>query len=196
VSKIYKKKIKPPHLSSTRKRGGIKKGRPRQKAGRLAADQIIGSQREAARYAGVTERTIRRWASEKGMPQTQDGRYIRSFLDVYKANEGHQPTDDLRRIDAAEADYKEIKAKLAKFELDVKQGKLISLEDETEERIKRITAVKRQLLGLPRKLAPRLEGKNEAERLEMIKTEIEYCIRIFSGESLAAEVTEGTEKDE
>lgn len=49
------------------------------------ASQIIKTQKKAAKYAGVSGRTIRRWVSECGMPVTTDGCYIKAALD--KTNE-------------------------------------------------------------------------------------------------------------
>jgi predicted NUDIX family NTP pyrophosphohydrolase len=122
------------------------------------------------------------------MPIVKGGGYFKAILDHYKKTGGRDYDEDTNRHKKAEADVKEIKAKLLELELKIKQGRLLPFEEIEVDRLKRISAVKRQLLGLPRKLAPRLEGKNEAERLEMIKTEIEYCIRIFSGENLPREI--------
>ena len=153
------------------------------KLGKLPAGQIVKTQKEAADYAGVDERTIRRW-QDNGMPVVKGGGYFKAILDHYKKTGGRDYDEDLNRHKKAEADVKEIKAKLLALELKIKQGRLLPAENIDIERIKRISAVKRQLLGLPRKLAPRMEGKNEGQRLEMLKAEIEYCIRIFSGENI------------
>ena len=147
----------------------------------LAESQIIKTQKEAAEYAGVNTRTIRRWV-KADMPLTKDGHYIKSMLDFYKKNEGKQPTEDKNRQQKAEADLKETKAKLAQRELELKTGELIRREDIEKGRIARIQAVKRGLLGLGRKLAKRIATMKNPRKIEaLITEEVRYLIEGFAG---------------
>ena len=86
----------------------------------LADAEIIKTQKEAAKYAKVSERTIRRWVTA-GMPRTETGHYIKAMLDFYRDNEGNQPTEARAKGHQADAEYKDAKAKLMQMELQVKQ---------------------------------------------------------------------------
>ena len=46
-------------------------------------EQTIRGQKAAAKFAGVSVRTIRNWKAE-GMPMTSDGRYIKPELLLFK----------------------------------------------------------------------------------------------------------------
>ena len=51
------------------------------------AEQIVETVEEAAEYAGVNEGTIEQWV-ENGMPRTNEGYYIKDWLDLYEGNNG------------------------------------------------------------------------------------------------------------
>jgi DNA-binding transcriptional MerR regulator len=145
-----------------------------------ASDSIIADQKKAAKYAGVSDRTIRRWVKEK-MPLTNKGHYIKHFLDVWKQNDGKPPTEEKNRQQKAEAEYKELKTKLLQIEFDIKTGKLIPLENIQKDRIQKIQMVKRALLGLGRKLAKNLTGLNEPREIQaIIDQEVKGIIEGFA----------------
>lgn len=50
----------------------------------MAQRKTIKKQKDAARYAGVTTRTIRRWKDKGGMRTTPKGDYITAELDKFK----------------------------------------------------------------------------------------------------------------
>lgn len=78
----------------------------KKKPAALAADEIIESQKKAAKYVGRSERTIRRWVRE-GMPTAKvNGKtvYVKSMLDYFKASEGKQITEDRKREQVAVLD--------------------------------------------------------------------------------------------
>jgi hypothetical protein len=67
------------------------------------------------------------------------------------------------------------------MELDVRQGKLVPLEEIEAGRIARILTVKRALLGLGRKLAPQLAKIREEKRIAaLINQEVRDMIDGFS----------------
>jgi len=148
----------------------------------IASEHVIDTQKEAARYAGVNPRTVRRWV-EAGMPKTEDGKYIRQMLDIYKANEGSKASEHKDKKIEAEADYKNIKAKLAQLELDEKAGVLISRDESQRGIVRKIIAVKRALLGQGRKLAPILAMKDERKIKKIIDKENREIIAAFAGQS-------------
>ena len=147
----------------------------------IADEQILKTQAEAADYVGRDSRTIRRWL-KAGMYITTEGYYVKSLLDFYKKSEGREPDEDRSRQQKAEATYKEIKAKLLEMELKVREGKLIPVEEIETGRITRIQALKRGLLGLGRKVAPRGIRLKEARKLTaLINSEVREMIDRFAG---------------
>jgi phage terminase Nu1 subunit (DNA packaging protein) len=159
-----------------------KKRKARKKNGQIAAELVVAGQKEAAAYAGVSVRTIRNWKAA-GMPVAADGGYIKNLLDFYKNNEGKQPTEEKKQALSADADYKTVRAKLLAMELAVKQGELVSIKEIEKGRVARILAVKRALLGLGRKFAPRLVHiKDERKMAAVINEQMKEIIRRFSGQ--------------
>ena len=138
----------------------------REKPAAIAADQLIKTQKLAAQFAGVSTRTIRNWVKD-GMPRTGEGYYIKTFLDFYKNNEGKQPTEAKAKGQVADAEYKDAKARLMQIELDIKLGKLVSMEDIERRTVAQILAVKRALLGLGRKLAPQLAKIKDVKKIRI-----------------------------
>ena len=148
----------------------------------IAESQILRTQRQAAVHASVSARTIRRWLNEGMLTAQVAGKtvYIKSQLDFFKRNEGRQPTEAKTKSQTADADYKDAKAKLMQMELEIKQGTLIRLEDVQQGRTARVQAVKRALLGLPRKLPPLLEGKSAKKMQSIIRNEVTQIIAGFA----------------
>ena len=86
----------------------------------------------------------------------RDGKkvYIKSQLLLFLQHEGQKPTEARTKSHEADADYKNVRAKLAQLELDEKTGELDKqIEEKT---IPKILAVKRALTGQGRKLAPKI----------------------------------------
>lgn len=170
-----------------------KKKRPKKKNGKnaraaeIAAAELIDTQKDAANYAGVSTRTIRRWTNEGMLTVTAAGKkkFIKSQLDFFKRNSGKEATEEKKKKETAEAEYKDGKAKLIQMELKIKQqqqqleeGKLITID----EVIGRIQAVKRVLLILPRKLPPQLAGQSTKRMQQIIRKEIIHAIEVFAGQ--------------
>ncbi len=148
----------------------------------FAADQIIKTQKQAAEYAGVKTRTIRRWLAA-GMPKTQEGHYIKNMLDFYKRNEGQEVSEDRKREASAQADYKTTKAKLLGMELELKQGHLVPRDRIEKENVRKIIAVKRGLLGLVRKIAARVPPRYRRQVELTAAEEVRNLINDFAGEN-------------
>ena len=153
-------------LAKFEKKTGRKK-KAKKKTARIADEQIIKTQKQAAAYAGTTPRTIRRWV-EEGMPVTEDGHYIRGMLDIFKANKGRQQTETKTKSESADAEYKDAKAKLMQMELELKRGQLVPKQDYDKRDIARILAVKRALLGQGRKLANKLAVMKNPRKIQSI----------------------------
>jgi len=158
----------------------VQTAQPQSEAGEIASDQIIKGQEAAARYAGVSKRTIRRWVFEEKMPLTKDGCYIKTILDLYKANRGKEHTEVRTRIIESEANSKEAKAKLLKLELQMKQADLHSRSECEQQTIEKILIVKRGLQALPKKVAARLPAKLRRKVEAIIDAEIRILIAGFA----------------
>jgi excisionase family DNA binding protein len=72
---------------------------------RLAeADQLIETIQEAAEYANVEVETVEQWADSGDMPVTEDGRYVKLYLDLYEEYDGNPPTEARLEADEEYAD--------------------------------------------------------------------------------------------
>jgi phage terminase Nu1 subunit (DNA packaging protein) len=141
---------------------------------------LIKTQVEAARFAGVDTRTIRRWKGN-GMPVTPQGWYIRQVLQYFRDNEGRQLSKARQRGDEADAEYKEKRVELIKHELGEREKEINAIWERAI--LLKIAAVKRALLGHPRKMAPILEDKKRQEIQKLLDVEVRYMIGIFSGQN-------------
>jgi type II secretory pathway pseudopilin PulG len=61
------------------------------------ADEVFETLEEAAEYAGVDEETIQEWI-DNGMRLTDDGKFIKSELDLYKETDGNPTPEDRKRF--------------------------------------------------------------------------------------------------
>ena len=153
-------------------------------------EHVIRSQKAAAAYVGKDVRTIRRWKKEGGMPTLIDAEskkefYIKALLDFFKENEGKPMSETRQRQELGEADIKQTRARLLEIELEIKEGKLISLDDVNKGRVSRIQAVKQALLGQGKKLAlqlANLRGKGPGKIQGIIDKENKIIIRRFAGQ--------------
>jgi len=152
-------------MSRKTKKRATKKKATKKKAAAIIDGELVKSQRLAGRYAGVSERTVRRWV-KAGMPRTEAGQYFKAMLDVYKSNEGSQPTEAKKRSQDADAGIKEKKDKLLQMQLDEKQR---DFEAELERAlVQRALILKRALMGQGRKLGPQLANTRDARKCQKI----------------------------
>ena len=160
------------------------KKQPKQSKGTIEAEQLIKTQAEAARYVGVSERTIRRWI-KNGMARTADKYYIKSILEVYKQNEGDKPSETKERKQEAEAQIKTIRAEDEAIDLAKKKGEMLPKAEVDKGRIERIFILKRSLLGLGREFAPELAVMNDPRQIQAkIDGRIREIINAFAEENV------------
>ena len=161
---------------------GTKRRSSKTIAAEIRTDNILFSQREAARHAKVNTRTVRRW-EEAGMPTgIIEGKkcYFKDQIDIFK-NQGGKPSEAKNRQQEAEANVKELKAKLLEIELKIKQGELIERDKIETHNVRKVAAVKRALLGLGRKIAPALAKEKKPKKVrQIIDTEIRGIIEGFA----------------
>ena len=171
-------------LTEKEKKAKAKKTREKKTAS-IAAEQFLTTQKAAARYVGKDERTIRRWL-ENGMERIKqvDGKYlyIKSVLDFFQRNEGKEPDEYKEQLNKATAGHKEIKRELDEIRLNIEKKKFINAEEIQMQRLRKITEVKRVLMGLTRKLPPLLQQQSMRKMGDIIRKEIEHCINVFAGE--------------
>lgn len=171
-----------------------KSDKPKKDTHQFKDGEIFETIAAASEYTGKTERTIRRWVAD-GMARTENGGYIKAVLDQWNRDNSGGGSGSLfehkQRKDAADAEYREIKSKLAQIELAIAEGKYLPREEVERGRIERIDTVKRILLSLRMKLPPMLVHKGLADMKNIIGEEVERCIRIFAGqEDLTTEDTD------
>jgi len=145
----------------------------------------FNSQAEAARYADVSTRTIRAWKS-RGMPVIDLGGgkvgYNKQMLDKFKRmNEGDELNKQLK---TQEIGFKDVKRQLALIQLKEKQGLLVPVEQVETQQVERILAVKRAMLGMVRKLPPRLKGRSIQQMSKVIRDEVYYILNTFAGKEI------------
>jgi len=143
--------------------------------------RIFTTQKKAAEYLGVSVRTIRNYV-KRGMPLVDGKKYSSVFLDQMKVNDGSLADEIKDRKNEAEAENKTLKNKLLTIDLEIRQGKLIPIDEVEAGRVARIQEIKTVLMGLPRKLPALMKDKNTREQTAIIKREIEHCINVFANE--------------
>lgn len=154
-----------------------------QSAGGIIGD-VITSQKAAAEFANVTERTIRNWVNKDGMPQVDlaGGRkgYSRAVLAGFKRM--HAQDNTKAQLHAQEIEYKKAKTALVEMEVKVRTGELISAADVNRMLAERISAVLSGLRVLKRKLLARMKGRPYHRWAKIIQEEIDYLVDVFAGD--------------
>ncbi|MHC4115308.1 MAG: type IV pilus modification PilV family protein [Planctomycetota bacterium] len=69
----------------------------REKAKELLAERVIYRIEEAAMYVGVDTTTVEEWV-DKGMPLSDDGGYIKDYLDLYLDYGGQPPAELMKEV--------------------------------------------------------------------------------------------------
>ena len=146
----------------------------------IAAVEVVIGQKAAARFAGVTDRTIRRW-ERAGMPVGQRGDsrvYYKSILKQYADNEG--PIDKLAaREREAVVRRKEMAALREQRMLEQVEGAFIPAEQYTAENVRKVAACRRALAASERKIQtqwPRLSKGNGWAAQQWLKAEHKAAI--------------------
>jgi Tfp pilus assembly protein PilV len=64
-----------------------------QQKSQIGADKLLQTIEDAAEYAGVDVDTIQKWV-DSGMPVTDEGLFIKDYLDLYKKHNGEPPPEE------------------------------------------------------------------------------------------------------
>jgi prepilin-type N-terminal cleavage/methylation domain-containing protein len=92
-----------------------------QKQGDILAQQVIETEEDAAKYAGVDVETIRQWV-ENGMLRSEKGYFIRNQLDFYKEADGNPSMEERDKQAKADAELIEQINNLSQKSLQEIQG--------------------------------------------------------------------------
>jgi hypothetical protein len=80
-----------------------------------SSEDVIETAEDAADYTGVDVATIQRWV-EKGMPKTENGFYIKDWLDLYARTNGEPTIEDRERLMKKDANLEKAKGEQDKQE--------------------------------------------------------------------------------
>jgi len=143
------------------------------------------TQKAAAKYARVGVRTIQRW-KHRGMPVIDLGSgrvgYTKAMLDKFKRMAESDEQNILLKTE--EIGIKSIRRQREKIKLNIEKGQFIPTEQVEEWLKERILATKNILMGLQRKLPPRLKGKPYNLWGRIIRDEIYYCLDVLAGKKV------------
>ena len=64
----------------------------------IEADQILQTIQEAAAFTGVDQGTIQQWVNN-GMPITEEGYFIKAYLDLYNRTNGNPTVEDRMQVE-------------------------------------------------------------------------------------------------
>lgn len=132
---------------------------------------------------GVGYSTITKWRSlgcpcEKASPRSKEAAYF-ALKDVIEWKIGRE-----RLTTADKSVYREeilrIKAKSDAMDLAIKEGELQSRREVVEREIAMVSEVRRALIGMASKLAPRLVNQDAKGSAAVVRAEVETVIRAFA----------------
>jgi hypothetical protein len=131
-------------------------GKRLEAASRMVADDIIQGQEKAAKYAGVTTKTIQRWEHDC-LKSWEVGRrkcYSKTHLKLFKDSEGASENPHRRREQIATADIKETTAELKKIALGREKGEWVRTDEIERKNLLKINTVNRALDGQANRIWP------------------------------------------
>jgi len=92
-----KQEVKLTHwLTNVTKRQLVEILKEKEKRQAQLEKEIVTSVEEAAEFAGVDVDTVEEWVAN-GMPQTEDGRFIKSMLVLYQSTRGNPPSEQVKQ---------------------------------------------------------------------------------------------------
>ena len=145
------------------------------------SSEVLATQQEAADYAGVSTRTIRKWVVA-GMPQAGKSGYLKLYLDKFRQGGRPAASGNRARIQAAVADIKETEAELKLMKLEIEKGLLIRKEEQIQKDVQRALVLKRAFQNLGRIIAPRVAGSKSARQCKnFIDKAVRQILENFAG---------------
>jgi phage terminase Nu1 subunit (DNA packaging protein) len=150
----------------------------------------VSSQRELAQAIGVSPRTVEGWR-KGGMPREDDGSYSIAEVLRWKAERdaelearksARRQVTESDDVDPTQLNLNDrnlyFDAKLKEEKLRAFRAKAMPVPHVQQLLRERAAALRKELMTLPRRLAPRCEGKRQAEIREMLE---EALARVLDG---------------
>ena len=151
----------------------------------MQGDRING-QAQAAEYARVSKRTIRRWKNDGMLVASAAGGvevYFKTQLDLFKRQNDGDPTNmsEVRQRElTAQADDKVYRAKLRQLEYEIKTGVYILAGEVTASNVEKVVVLRRSFMVVGRKVAAGFPAKQRRKIRDAIDQEIETIIKGYA----------------
>jgi phage terminase Nu1 subunit (DNA packaging protein) len=161
------------------------------------------SDKELAQCFGVDIRTVANW-KKTGIPRNGTKYELTDVIrwriahEVAKAKKSSKPDDQIDG-DKWLAEFRKQRAKIALLERLQKRGSLVPVAEAQKVLVEEVTAAKTALVAMPRKLAPRLYGKEPRDIEREIREEIDAVLNRLSSRKVKIENetrTSATEADD
>lgn len=138
---------------------------------------IEKTQRAVAAHLGVSVRTVQYWIRE-GMPVRPDGKYDLEAISEWKIQRMAENTKPKDPQDP-EVRYRTAKAKTAEIQLAKLMGELLPREEVEAQWLNVLMALKKNMLALPKSLAPRLARLEAKEVQTILSQHVRRMIETF-----------------
>ncbi|MCR4321298.1 MAG: terminase small subunit [Candidatus Brocadiaceae bacterium] len=149
----------------------------------------VGTQKELGAVFGVSERTVRQWVRED-MPKLENGYYDILEINtwVLKHGKGKKKDKNSRKLEISDTESidfwdlqsRKATAELKQVELAKLRGELVSIDEVTQGRVRRVLSLKNSFLGLGRSLAPILAGLSPVEIQAQIDDRVTYILNAYA----------------
>jgi phage terminase Nu1 subunit (DNA packaging protein) len=142
----------------------------------------VDNQDQVAHVFGVSVRTVQNWVRD-GMPVMKNGKYDIKEIQAWKflRKPGAKSKKSAEAIaENWENKYREYKAKLAEIDLKKAMEEVIPRAAAEETLKSLVRAFKKKILGMPRQLAPQLEGLTTVEIRHTMETQINAILTEFA----------------
>ncbi len=139
-------------------------------------NKITTTQSEMAKVLGITQPRVHQLVQDGIIEKTDTGAIllVDSLKNFYKSKQGESgDLEDETDYWTEKALHEKAKRELAEIKLSKIQNNIYDAKTVEMVMIEMFTTLRTQLLGLPNKLAPQLEGKPKEEIYEYITREIE-----------------------
>lgn len=141
----------------------------------------IGTMEGLAAELGVHRPTLNAWKA-RGCPirKTKRG-YNVDVCKRWVEQQNKAPSkDDAGRLLKAQADEKEAKAELAALQLQIEKGEYVPIDEIKDRDRRKVQAVKRGLLRLPKTIASVVTGLSPPEVEKVVETKVRDLLLKFS----------------
>jgi DNA-binding transcriptional MocR family regulator len=159
---------------------------------------VVASQRELAQAINVSARTIESWRKspfERGMPMREDGTYSIAEVLQWKARRdedarARKEAGKAKPSDGVDPDDLDLVKRNLYFDAKLKEEKLKAFRAKAmpiphvQQLLRdRAGALRKELMSLPRRLAPRCEGKRQAEIRDILEEAFTRALDGYAAEA-------------